>query len=139
MLSLYVFKFLPTYAAEFEQQIDRSVARHVAQLNEGLVRLQIGIEDLANNVVRAAHDALRRHDSHPAELCIEANETRNIRFTVLKCIDVALRGLVDEVPVKDLPPALLVLERLSPGLDTMAQPIREDICEPADGGTGQGC
>jgi hypothetical protein len=88
---LYVFEFLPAYAAEFVQQIDRSFARHGLQLNECLVRLQIGIEDLANIVFRAAHNALRRQESHPAELCIEANETRNIRLAVLKCIDVALR------------------------------------------------
>jgi hypothetical protein len=71
---------------------------------------------------------LRGHDTHPTKLRIEAYQTRNISLIVLKCVDVAFAGLLDEIPIKNLPTVLLVLERLGTNLDSVAEPICDNAC-----------
>src|ERR1700676_1871716 len=50
LLSLHLLEFVVAGAAEAAQQIDRAVDSHFAQLDEALVRLQIGVEDFSGNV-----------------------------------------------------------------------------------------
>ena len=48
--SFHIFQFFATSGAEFAQNIDSPTIRHVAQLDEGLVRLQIGIQNFAGKL-----------------------------------------------------------------------------------------
>jgi hypothetical protein len=56
---LHLFELFPARKTELVQKVNRSLIRHVAQFDEGLVRLQVSIQDLPNNVIRTAHNWLR--------------------------------------------------------------------------------
>jgi hypothetical protein len=61
---------------------------------------------------------------HPANLPVKADQTRNVRFSVLERIYVALGGFLDEIPVEDLRAALLVKQPLGADLTSVVQPVR---------------
>jgi hypothetical protein len=84
------------------------------------------------------HDRPGGQNPHPAELCVETDETGNVGLIVLERIYMALRGFLDEIPVEDLPAVLLVLKLLGTNLASMIQPIRSDRGQPSDRRTGQG-
>ena len=75
----------------------------------------------------------------PAELRIEADQARNIcvRLVVLERADIAFGRFFNKIPVKGLPPGLLVLEPLSTDLNSMAQPVCGNAGQAADGGPGE--
>lgn len=135
--SLQIFEFLAARAREIAPQVNGSINRHVVQLDKGLVGFQISIQDLSHNALCAVHDRLGGEHAHPAELGVEADEAGYVSLAVLERVDVALRRLLDEIPVKDLPSILFVLEPLGPNLDTVAKPIRNDACQSANSGTSQ--
>ena len=57
---------------------------------------------------------------------------------MLERIDVTLGGLLDEIPVEDLPAAFLVKDPLGANLASVVQPIRNAACQAADSRSGQG-
>jgi hypothetical protein len=52
-LGSHLLEFVATSDTEFAQWIGRSDPRHIAQLNEALVRLQISITDFLDDLLRA--------------------------------------------------------------------------------------
>jgi hypothetical protein len=60
--------------------------------------------------------SLSRLSPHPARLGVKTNQTGNVRFSVLGRMNVGLGGLLDEIPVKDLPAVLLVKKPLGADL-----------------------
>src|ERR1700722_3248482 len=135
--SLHVLEFLPARNAEFAQQIYGPVLRHFTQFEKAFVRLEIRVQNLSGNVFGAIYHCAGGQDAHPAKLCIKTHETGNISFVVLQRINVAFTGLFDEIPIKDLPPVLLVLQPLRANLDSVGEPICEDARRSSDGGAGQ--
>jgi hypothetical protein len=51
---------------------------------------------------------------------------------VLERINVAFRGFLDEIPVKDLAAVPLVVKPLRADLAFLVQPIRSHACQSAD-------
>ena len=51
MSSPHLIKFVVARSTEALQQIDRAVDGHFPQLDEALIRLQVGIEDLSGDFV----------------------------------------------------------------------------------------
>jgi hypothetical protein len=60
--------------------------------------------------------SLSRLSPHPARLGVKTNQTGNVRFSVLGRMNVGLGGLLDAIPVKDLPAVLLVKKPLGADL-----------------------
>ena len=57
---------------------------------------------------------------------------------MLERINVTLGGLLDEIPVEDLPAALLVMQPLGADLASVVQPIRNSARQAANSCPGQG-
>jgi hypothetical protein len=66
------------------------------------------------------------------------DKTGNVGFIVLECVNVALGGLLDEIPVEDLPAALFMIKPLGSDLAPMIDPIRDTARQAADGCSSQG-
>jgi hypothetical protein len=79
---------------------------------------------------------LWRHGPHPAQLDVKTDQTRDVSFAVLQRVNVTLGGLLDEIPVEDLPAALLVMQPLGADLASVVQPIRDSAGQAADGCPG---
>ena len=124
--------------AEALQQIYRAIDGHFAQFDEVLVRLQICVQDFSGDVFGTMDHRLLRQGPHPAQLGVKTDQTRNVGFTVLECIYVALGGLLDEIPVEDLPAALLVKQPLGAELTSVVQPVRNSACQATDSCSGEG-
>ena len=135
--SLHLLELLSARGAEFAQQVDGPTVCHLTQFGEALVRLKIRVQNLSSNGFGAIHHLLGGQDAHPAELRIETHQTRYISLAVLKRVDVALAGLFNKLPIKNLPAILLALEPLGANIDSMAEPICSDACQAADGCAGQ--
>ena len=84
MSSLQVFEFVPARVREIVPQVDGSMNRHIAQLDEGLVGLQIGIQNFSHDAFRADDHGLGGEHTHPAELGIETDQAGNISLAVLE-------------------------------------------------------
>jgi len=83
-----VFKLLAASRAEIAQKVYRAVVHHVPKLDEGLVRLQIRVQDFYANPIRARNHRIGRQRPHSAELGVETNQACNIGFIVLERVDV---------------------------------------------------
>jgi hypothetical protein len=57
---------------------------------------------------------------------------------MLKRINGTLGGLLDEIPVEDLPAALLVKKPLGAKLTSMVRPVCNSAHQAADSGSGEG-
>jgi hypothetical protein len=57
---------------------------------------------------------------------------------VLERIYVAFGGFLDEIPVEDLPAALLVMQPLGADLASVIQPVRNSARQAADSCSGEG-
>jgi hypothetical protein len=135
--SLHFLKFVAARGVEALQQIDRAVDGHFAQFDEAPVRLQIGIENFSGDFFGTVDHRFWRHGPHPAQLGIKTDQTRNVGFAVLQRINVTLGGLLDEIPVEDLPAALLVMQPLGADLASVVQPIRNSACQAANSCSGR--
>src|ERR1700742_4304704 len=62
----------------------------------------------------------------------------DVRFTVLKSVDVALRSRLNELLVEFLPPVFVLSEPLRLRLGMLGEPRGENRCQAADGGSGEG-
>ena len=100
--------------------------------------LQIGIKDFSGDFFGTMDHGLWRHGPHPAQLGVKTDQTRDVSFAVLQRVYVALGGLLDEIPVEDLPAALLVKNPLGADLGSVVQPIRNSARQAADSCSGQG-
>jgi hypothetical protein len=99
--------------------------------------LQIGIKDFSGDFFGTMDHGLWRHGPHPAQLGVKTDQTRDVSFAVLQRVYVALGGLLDEIPVEDLPAALLVMQPLGADLASVVQPIRNSTCQAANSCSGQ--
>lgn len=77
---------------------------HLAQLEVGPVRLQIGIKNLASDYLSVINDRWRGEDAHPADLGVKHDQSGNVSFVVLKRVGVAFRCLFDELFIEFLTP-----------------------------------
>src|ERR1700744_3756551 len=134
---LHVFEFGAAGRGETTQQINRAVDRHFPQFEKGPVGLQIGIQDFSRNFFGMVDDFRGRQRSHPAQLRIETYQTGNISFIVLKRVDVAFGGLLDEILVEDLLAPPLISKPLGAELSPMVYPIFTAPREAAAGSPGQ--
>ena len=134
----HLFEFPAAGVAEASQQIYLAIDGHFAQFDEALIWLQIGIKDFSGDFFGTMDHGLWRHGPHPAQLGVKADQARNVGFTVLERIYVALGGFVDEIPVEDLPAALLVKQPLGAELTSVVQPIRNAAGQAADSRAGEG-
>jgi hypothetical protein len=134
----HFLEFVVARGAEALQLIDRAVDGHFAQFDEAPVRLQIGIEDFSSDFFGTVDHRLWRHGPHPAQLGVKTDRTWNVGFAVLQRINVTLGGLLDEIPVEDLPATLLVKKPLGAELTSMVQPVRNSAGQAADSCSGKG-
>jgi hypothetical protein len=130
-------RFLAARGAKALQHVNRAVDGHFAQLDEALIWLQIGIEDFSGDFFGTMDHGLWRHGPHPAQLGVKTDQTRDVSFAVLQRVYVALGGLLDEIPVEDLPATLLVMQPLGADLASVVQPIRNSTCQAANSCSGQ--
>src|SRR5258705_9358096 len=135
--SPHLFEFVVARGAKTLQPIDRAVDGHFAQFDEALVGLEIGVQDYSGNVFGTMDHRRRRQCPHPVQLGVKTDQTRNVGFTVLERIYVALGGFLDEIPVEDLPAALLVKQPLGAELTSVVQPIRNSARQAADSCSGE--
>ena len=70
-------------------------------------------------------------DAHPADLCIESDEGRQVWFVVLERVDMGFRSLIDELLVEFLPAGSVLRKPLRPRLRVLFEPRRKDRCESA--------
>jgi hypothetical protein len=124
--------------AEAVQQIYRAIDGHFAQFDEVLVRLQIGVQDFSGDVFGTMDHRLWRQGPHPAQLGVKTDQARNVGFSMLERIYVTLGGFLDEIPVEDLPAALLVKQPLGAELTSVVQPIRNSARQAANSCSGEG-
>ena len=98
--SLQGLQFFAAGCAEFAHKIDRAAVDHLPQLNEALVRFRISVDNLLCEAFGDFDDLGRGQDAHPVNLCIEVDESGNIRFFVLERMNIISRGRLDELLVE---------------------------------------
>ena len=135
---LHVVKFIVAGRAEAAQQINTAIDSHFPQFEKAFLWLQIGIQNFACDCLSVVNYLRRRQNPHPAQLRIKTDQTGNVRFIVLERINVALGGFLDEIPVEDLPAALLVKQPLGADLTSVVEPVRYSARQAADSCSGQG-
>ena len=82
--------------AEIAKRVNQPTIRHLLQLWESLVRLQICTDNLFNNLVGAVDDPCRGQHAHSADFRVKPHQAGNVRFVVLERVDVQFRSLLDE-------------------------------------------
>jgi hypothetical protein len=136
--SVHIFKFVVAGRGEITQQVDGAIDGHFSQFDKTSVGFQIGIQNFSCNFFGIVDHLRGRQNPHPAQLRIETDKTGNVGFIVLECVDVALGGLLDEIPVEDLPAALFMIKPLGSDLAAMVDPVRNAARQPADSGSSEG-
>src|SRR5262249_30761226 len=95
-------ELFPAGLAEIAHEGDRAAIDHIPEFDEGLVRLQISIDDLPRDAFGAGDDLGRGQDSHPVYLGVDPDQSGDVRLGVLERVDIARRGLLDELPIEVL-------------------------------------
>jgi hypothetical protein len=74
--------------AEIAKRVDQPAIRHLPQLWDSLVRLQIRIDNLFSDLVGAVDDPCRGQHAHSAYLRVKPHQAGNVWFVVLQRMDV---------------------------------------------------
>src|SRR5215475_5002385 len=72
-------QFGPTFLAEGAQRIDRMSFHQLTNFWKGLVGLEIRVDDQKNDRVRFLDHGGARHDTHPANQRVDADQRRDLR------------------------------------------------------------
>src|SRR5262249_32039860 len=94
------FKLLAAGSTEIAEQVDRIAMDHLAYLQEVLVWRQIRVDDLSFDRPCSRKDGGRRHETHPAQLRVQADQRWNICLTMLQGMDIASRRFLDKLPIQ---------------------------------------
>ena len=91
------FELCAASITEIAKKVERPAIHHLPQLREDLIRRQIRIDNFPGDLVGTFNHLRRGQDAHPADLCIEPDEGRQVWFVVLKRVDIGFRSLLDEL------------------------------------------
>ena len=74
--------------AEIAKWVNQPTIHHLPQFWESLVRLQIGVDNLFNDLVSAVDDPCRGQDAHSAYFRVKPHQAGNVWFVVLERVDI---------------------------------------------------
>jgi len=101
-------EFFTAGLAEVTQGVQCAARRHCAQLWQGLVRQEIGIDYHSNDLVCSFRDARGGDDLHFVHQSIKAYNRWNCDLIVHKRIHIYIRRIFNELLVELLPSRLLL-------------------------------
>ncbi|WP_161950063.1 hypothetical protein [Paraburkholderia monticola] len=121
-------KFGAANVAEPAEDVDRTVGEHLAQLKERPFRGVVRIRNLPANLIGFSRNLCRGLDTYTAYLREQTDESSKVRLIVLKCVDIAMRRLLNELVIKVLPADAIVRKPLCLGLRS----LRDNGCQASD-------